>query len=422
MMTPPPGDDRFNILARLLSEPSMPHLTRYILLALMALILLPAVAEQPPRSSAVSMEDVRAFTDAWGYIKDHYVDEIDDRQLLEAAIRGMLSELDSHSTWLDSRGLRGVEEQASGRYGGLGVRVGIARDHLEVVDTMAGSPAERAGLETGDRIIAINDTDLTETNAHEASEWLRGNPGSRVALTIEREGQSDVLEISLIRELIRRTSLTHERLPDGLVYVSINQFQQTTPEELDAVLQEFNDSAEPPAGLILDLRDNPGGMFDAAVAVADRFLSEQLIVSSEGRSESQNLELRANPGEILAGVPIVVLVNQRSASGAEILAGALQDHERAVILGETTYGKGSIQTIWPLRSGAGMRLTTAHYYTPSGRRIEDGGIKPDISATDYSGSLSLSSDHEERPDEMINLAMAFLTNAQRLTRISSSAD
>ncbi len=400
----------------------MQRLIRYIPIVLAALLFLPAVADEPPRSSTVSMEDLRAFTDAWGYIKDHYVDEIDDRQLLEAAIRGMLSELDNHSTWLDSERLRGVEEQASGRYGGLGVRVGVGQDHLEVVDTLADSPAARAGLESGDRIIAIDETDLTATNAHEAAEWLRGNPGSRIALTVEREGQSDVMEISLIRELIRRTSLTHERLPDNLLYISINQFQQTTPEEFDTVIDQIRQWDDPPSGLILDLRNNPGGMLDSAVAVADRFLSGKLIVSSEGRSDAQTLELRAHPGEQLAGVPVVILVNQRSASGAEILAGALQDHDRAVILGEPTYGKGSIQTIWPLRSGAGMRLTTAHYYTPAGRRIEDGGIEPDIFLADFSGPLTLSPDQAEQPDEMINLAMAFLTNAQRLTGSNSTSD
>ncbi len=415
MMTTAIEDGRFNLLARLLSELPMQILARYIPIILTALLLSPALAESPPRST-VSMDDLRAFTDAWGYIKEHYVDEVDDRQLLQAAIRGMLSELDSHSACLDSERLRGVEEQATGRYGGLGVRVGVGRDHLEVVDTQDDSPADRAGLKSGDRIVAIDETDLTEINAHEASQWLRGNPGSRVALTVERDGQSDVMEISLIRELIRRTSLTHELLPDGLVYIAINNFQQTTPDELDTALEAVREAMDRPAGLILDLRDNPGGMLDAAVAVADRFLSEQLIVSSEGRSDSQSLTFHSSPGERLEGVPIVVLVNQRSASGAEILAGALQDHVRAVILGEPTYGKGSIQTIWTLRSGAGIRLTTAHYFTPSGRRIETDGIEPDIASTDFSPAPPMPDDDQAQPDELINLAMAFLVNAERLNQ------
>lgn len=400
----------------------MQILSRFIPVVLTALVALPVVAEPLPRNSAVSMQDLRAFTDAWGYIKDHYVNETDDRQLLEAAIRGMLSELDSHSAWLDSEGLRGVEEQASGRYGGLGVRVSIGRDHLEVVATMTDSPAARAGLERGDRIIAIDDNRLKATNAHQATDWLRGNPGSKIALTVERDGQPDVLEISLVREIIRRTSLTHDFLNDGLVYISISHFQQSTPEELDAALDLISEHPESPAGVIMDLRDNPGGMLNAAVAVADRFLSKQLIVSSEGRSDGQTLEFRSNPGEKLPGVPIVILVNQRSASGAEILAGALQDHGRAVILGEQTYGKGSIQTIWPLRSGAGMRLTTAHYFTPSGRRIEARGVEPDIPASDWSGPLRLQDGEATEPDDLINLAMAFLTSAERLTRAGNSTD
>lgn len=422
MMTAKRGNDRFNILARALSDLSMQIMIRSVLIVVALLFALPASGEPSQRSPAVSMDDLRAFSDAWGYIKEHYVDEIDDRQLLEAAIRGMLSELDSHSAWLNSRDLRGVEDQASGRYGGLGVRVSVGRDHLKVVATMTDSPAARAGLESGDRIVAIDETDLEETNAHHAAEWLRGNPGSRIALTIEREGRSDAMEVSMIRELIRRTSLTHEMLPDGLVYIAINQFQQTTPEELDQALEAISTLVEHPAGLIIDLRDNPGGMLNAAVAVADRFLSEKLIVSSEGRSDSQTLEFHATAGERLPGVPIVVLVNQQSASGSEILAGALQDHGRAVILGERTYGKGSIQTIWPLRTGAGMRLTTALYFTPSGRRIEASGIEPDISSPDLSGPLRLSEDGPAEPDDLINLAMAFLTSAERLTRAGKTLD
>ena len=422
MMTPRRGNGRFNVLVRVLSDLSMQIMIRSVLIAVVLLVALPVSGEPSQRSPAVSMEDLRAFSDAWGYIKEHYVDEIDDRQLLEAAIRGMLSELDSHSAWLNSRDLRGVEDQASGHYGGLGVRVSVGRDHLKVVDTMSDTPAARAGLERGDRIVAIDDTGLEESNAHQATDWLRGNPGSRIALTIERDGQTDAMEISLIRELIRRTSLTHEVLPDQLAYISINQFQQTTPEELDQALDDISNRVDRLAGLIIDLRDNPGGMLNAAVAVADRFLSGQLIVSSEGRSDSQTLEFHAAPGEHLPGVPIVVLVNQQSASGSEILAGALQDHGRAIILGEKTYGKGSIQTIWPLRTGAGMRLTTARYYTPSGRRIEASGIEPDISSPDLSGPLRLSEDGPSEPDDLINLAMAFLTNAERLTRAGKASD
>lgn len=390
----------------------MNRITLVTLIGLLTVLSSPLDAEIE-RNSLVGVEDLRAFADAWGYIKDHYVEAVDDRRLLEAAIRGMLAELDEHSSWLAPEQLRVVEEQATGRYGGLGIRIAVNQDHLQVVSAMGDSPAGRAGLMPGDRIVAIDHTQVTEDNANEAVEWLRGAPGTLIALTIEREGQGGSLEMSLTREIIRRSSVSLQILEGELVHLSIQQFQQSTATELDEAIADALEHLGALNGLILDLRDNPGGMLQAAVAVSDRFLSDKLVVYADGRGKSEALRFTSNPGEVLPGVPLVVLVNRSSASAAEILAGALQDHERAVILGEETFGKGSVQTIWPLRNGAGMRLTTSHYHTPSGRMIQSGGIVPDV----LSGSL-LSPADASADDALLAEAVLLLRSAERLHRLS----
>jgi carboxyl-terminal processing protease len=390
-------------------------MSRLLTIVVAALLAAPLSAAQA-RPDGVGVEDLRAFADAWGYIKDHYVEAVDDRRLLEAAIRGMLAELDEHSAWLSADELRGVEEQATGRYGGLGVRISVSHDHLRVIAAMSESPAERAGLQPGDRIVAINRNPLTESNAHEAIEWLRGAPGSMIDLTLEREGEGDPLELSLTRELIRRSSVNLSLLDQGIAHLQILQFQQTTATELDQALSEALSKSDPLNGLILDLRNNPGGMLQAAVAVSDRFLSDKLVVYADGRGKSEALRFTSNPGETVPGVPVVVLVNRASASAAEIVAGALQDHERAIVLGEKTYGKGSVQTIWPLRNGAGMRLTTSLYYTPGGRLIQAEGIMPDV----LSGSLANAAEagREDFADPVLDEAMTLLQSAARLYRVS----
>lgn len=364
----------------------------------------------------VSVEDLRAFADAWGYIKENFVEELDDRRLLEAAIRGMLSELDEHSAWLSGDDLGRVEEQASGRYGGLGLRIVVQDDHLRVVEAMGNSPAQRAGLVTDDRIVAINDTKLNASNSREALNWLRGSPGSRVELIIERDDEAEPRYVVLHRELINRSSVSLEPLEDGYWRLHIRQFQHNTADELDQLLSALRADHGLPSGLVLDLRDNPGGVLQAAVAVADRFLSGQLVVYTEGRNEGQNLSLDSSIGESLPGVPVVVLINRGSASAAEIVAGALQDHGRAIVLGQRSHGKGSIQTVWPLRNGGGVRLTTARYYTPSGRRIEAAGIEPDELINDedmHQGNGS---------DPVLARALQLFRSAERLYRGSGQLE
>ncbi len=383
-----------------------------LLSGMMALTLLLGAASS--RADQLGLEDLRAFADAWGYIKSHHVDEVDDRTLLNAAIRGMLSELDVHSVWLDADEFRNVEEQASGRYGGLGIRIAVQDDHLRVIDAIGDSPARRAGLQPGDRIIAIDDEALTPDNTSMATTWLRGTPGTDVALTVERDGEDDPMRIALRREIIHRSSVSVEQLPGGYASIRIRQFQQNTARELDDILANLQRQAEPPAGLVLDLRDNPGGMLHTAVAVADRFLASKLVVYTESRNSAENLSLSTSPAERLKGVPMIVLVNRGSASASEIVAGALQDHGRAVILGEKTYGKGSVQTVWPLVNGGGIRLTTARYFTPSGRAIEAMGIEPDVVT-----SANRAPDPETGQDPLVLEALTLFRSARLLHSASS---
>ena len=383
-----------------------------LLSGMMALTLLLGAASS--RADQLGLEDLRAFADAWGYIKSHHVDDVDDRTLLNAAIRGMLSELDVHSVWLDADEFRNVEEQASGRYGGLGIRIAVQDDHLRVIDAIGDSPARRAGLQPGDRIIAIDDEALTPDNTSMATTWLRGTPGTDVALTVERDGEDDPMRIALRREIIHRSSVTVEQLPGGYASIRIRQFQQNTARELDDILANLQRQAEPPAGLVLDLRDNPGGMLHTAVAVADRFLASKLVVYTESRNSAENLSLSTSPAERLKGVPMIVLVNRGSASASEIVAGALQDHGRAVILGEKTYGKGSVQTVWPLVNGGGIRLTTARYFTPSGRAIEAMGIEPDVVT-----SANRAPDPETGQDPLVLEALTLFRSARLLHSASS---
>ncbi len=382
-----------------------------IRLLLLSMLLLPGLLLADQRRPAVNVDDLRAFADAWGYIKDNFVDDVDDRELLQAAIRGMLGELDEHSAWLSPESLAGVEEQSSGRYGGIGIRVMLGDGVLEVIEAMQDSPAERAGLRRGDRIVAIDQRRLDAGNVSTASEWLRGEPGTEVELLVDRNDKLEPVALALERAIIARSSVDLDWPRPRLPRLTIHQFQQNTPGEVDQRFEEIREvmgrTGEQPAGLILDLRNNPGGMMYAAVSVADRFLSEQLVVFTQGREGNEPRHYHSNPGEQMPGLPMVVLINQRSASASEILAGALQDPERALVIGEPSFGKGSIQTIWPLRNGGGIRLTTAHYYTPGGRRIQAGGIAPDRVVSDQ---------RDGDGDPVVDEAIHLFDHADRLYR------
>lgn len=327
----------------------------------------------------IPLEDLRAFSEIFGRIKSSFVDTVDDRELLENAIRGMLSGLDPHSAYLDVSAFQDLREGTSGQFGGLGIEVSMEDGFVKVVAPIDDTPAARGGVMAGDLIIRLDDTPVKGMSLSDAVDIMRGEPGSPLTLTIMRDGVDQPIIIELVRDIIRVRSVRHEMLEPGYGYVRITTFQSPTGAALrdavNALKEENNGSLK---GLILDMRNNPGGVLDAAVQVSDAFLNKGTIVYTEGRIEDAKQRFHAKPGDLINGAPIIVLVNGGSASASEIVAGALQDHQRAVVIGSKTFGKGSVQTVMPLNNNTAVKLTTARYYTPSGRSIQAEGIAPDI--------------------------------------------
>jgi carboxyl-terminal processing protease len=304
---------------------------------------------------------------------------MDDRTLLENAIHGLLYRLDPHSVYLEPRDFGDLQVSTSGEFGGIGIEVGMQDGFVRVVTPMDDTPASRAGMKAGDLIVRIDGEAVKGLSLQDAVERMRGPVGSSVTLTVLREGVDESFEVVLKREKIQLVSVRSRVLEPGLGYLRITQFQTNTGSDAEAQLRKLLKEAEHPlAGLVLDLRNNPGGLLNGAQQVADLFLDGGNIVSTRGRDPDAEQSLDATPGDVLAGLPIVVLVNAGTASAAEIVAGALQDHQRAVLLGTTTFGKGSVQTILPLINDRALKLTTARYYTPSGRSIQAQGIVPDL--------------------------------------------
>ncbi|WP_292363456.1 S41 family peptidase [Methylophaga sp. UBA1464] len=325
------------------------------------------------------IDDLRAFSEIFGRIKSSYVEPVEDKTLLENAIRGMLSGLDPHSAYLDLGEFKDLREGTSGEFGGLGIEVSMEDGFVKVVAPIDETPAAEAGVKSGDLIIRLDDTPVKGLSLAEAVEIMRGEPGSKIMLTIIREGADKPLKLELTRAIIKVKSVRTETLESGYGYVRISTFQSPTGESLrEAINQLKTDNGGKLKGLVLDLRNNPGGVLDAAVEVSDAFLNKGMIVYTEGRIQDSDQKFHAKPGDMLNGAPIVVLVNGGSASASEIVAGALQDHQRAVILGTKTFGKGSVQTVMPLTNDTAVKMTTARYYTPSGRSIQADGIEPDI--------------------------------------------
>ncbi len=332
-------------------------------------------------ASALPLDDLRTFTDVYARIKQDYVTDVDDSDLLKNAIRGMLSGLDPHSSYLDEEQFRELQIGTSGEFGGLGIEVGMENGFVKVIAPIDDTPADRAGVKAGDLIIKLDDKSVKGLTLEEAVKLMRGKKGSDIVLTIVREGEDAPLDLTITRDVIRVRSVRNRILEPGYGYVRISNFQsKTTRGLLDALqsLKKKNDGTEL-KGLVLDLRNNPGGVLTGAVGVSDVFLKDnKLIVYTEGRVEDSELKYAASTGDSLNGAPLVVLINQGSASASEIVAGAMQDHERATILGATSFGKGSVQTILPLNDSTALKLTTARYYTPLGRSIQSEGIVPDI--------------------------------------------
>lgn len=327
----------------------------------------------------IPFEELRTFTEVFSRIKNDYVEEVDDKELLENAIRGMLSGLDPHSAYLDVESFKDLQIGTTGEFGGLGIEVGMENGFVKVISPIDDTPAQRAGVQSGDLVIRLDETPVKGMTLSEAVKLMRGKPGTGLQLTIVRDGEDKPLKITIVRDIIRVKSVKNRMLEDGYGYVRITQFQSKTGSGVNKAISSLKkENGGPLKGLVLDLRNNPGGVLNASVTVSDVFLEKGLIVYTEGRVEDSRLRFNATPGDRLNGVPLVVLINGGSASASEIVAGALQDHKRAIIMGTKSFGKGSVQTILPARSGTAVKLTTARYYTPSGRSIQAEGITPDI--------------------------------------------
>lgn len=328
----------------------------------------------PPR---LPLNELRVFAEAFDRVSSAYVEEIDDRTLLENAIKGMLSQLDPHSAYLDRASFSELQETTTGNYGGLGLEVGMVNGFVKVIAPMDDTPAAKAGIEPGDLIIELNDRPVKGMSLSEAIQGMRGEAGSEVKLTIMREGSAVPKELVIIREIIQVASVRQRLLEDGYGYLRIAQFQSKTGAEVEAAVEKLSEEGRL-SGLIIDLRNNPGGVLQSAVEVSDVFVSEGLLVYTSGRLSNADLRFNATTPDATGGVPIVILVNEGTASASEIVAGALQDHNRAIIMGTNTFGKGSVQTILPLNNEKAIKLTTALYFTPNGRSIQAEGIIPDI--------------------------------------------
>ena len=332
---------------------------------------------QPAQDARLPIEELRVFAEAFDRISRAYVEEIDDKALLERAIKGLLSELDPHSAFLDADSFNDLQETTTGNYGGLGIEIGRQDGVIKVVTPMDDTPASRAGILPGDLIIELDGQTVRSLGVNQAVDVMRGEPGSEVTLTVLREGESQPIEVTLVREVINVSSVRSRLLEPGFGYLRIAQFQADTGAEAGDAIAKMNDLT-PLKGLVVDLRNNPGGVLQAAVAVSDLFLNQGTIVYTEGRLDPANMVYEATGRTLMPDLPLVVLINEGSASASEIVAGALQDHRRALLLGTATFGKGSVQTVLPLTNEKAIKLTTALYFTPNGRSIQAEGIQPDL--------------------------------------------
>jgi carboxyl-terminal processing protease len=359
-----------------------------------------AIADKEAVSTPLPIEELRAFTEVFGRIKSDYVEPVTDKKLITDAIAGMLNGLDPHSAYLDADAFKDLQVGTHGEFGGLGIEVGMEDGVVKVVSPIEDTPAYKAGIKSGDFIIKLDDTLIKGMSLNDAVKRMRGKPGSKIVLTIIRKDEPKPIEITLVRAVIKVQSVKSKLVEPGFGFVRITQFQEMTGENLATALENLvKQNKGPLKGIVLDLRNDPGGLLTGAVAVSSAFLpKDALVVYTEGRTEDAKMRLTANPENYLRSgsendylkalpgsfksIPMVVLVNAGSASASEIVAGALQDHKRAVIMGIQTFGKGSVQTVLPLGNGTGIKLTTARYYTPGGRSIQAKGIVPDIVVED----------------------------------------
>ena len=364
----------------------MPHLFRLTALALAVTLLgstaaFAAPAEAPATandSAPLPLDDLRTFAEVMDRIKSAYVEPVTDKTLLENAIKGMLSNLDPHSAYLEPEAFRDLQESTSGEFGGLGIEVGAEDGFIKVVSPIDDTPASKAGIQAGDLIVKINGQPTRGQTMTEAVDKMRGKIGQKITLTLVRDG-GNPFDVTLTRATIVVKSVKSQLLESGYGYIRITQFQVKTGDEVAKALAKLRkDNGKKLSGIVLDLRNNPGGVLQSAVEVVDHFITKGLIVYTKGRIANSELRFSADPADASEGVPLVVLINGGSASASEIVAGALQDHKRGVLMGTDSFGKGSVQTVLPLNNDRALKLTTALYFTPNGRSIQAQGIVPDI--------------------------------------------
>ncbi|HEX9478988.1 MAG TPA: S41 family peptidase [Methylomirabilota bacterium] len=357
------------------------HMKKVVLISSLLLILtlsLGGGVASKGNDTAATYENLRLFTEVLSIVQSQYVDEVPPKDLIYNAIKGTLRGLDPHSSFLDPDMYREMQVETSGSFGGLGIEITLRDDVLTVVAPIEGTPAYRAGIQPGDRILKIEGLSTKDMQLADAVKRMRGKPGSKITVTVVREGWTEPKDFLITREQIRVQSVKNNQLEPGIEYVRLRQFQEQTSNDLETALEKYAKEGKI-QGLVLDLRNNPGGLLTSAVEVTEKFLEPgKLVVYTEGRVRNQNMRFSSNAKRSFTDFPVVVLVNQGSASASEIVAGALQDYGRAVVLGTQSFGKGSVQTIIPLSDGSGLRLTTAKYFTPKGRSIHGKGITPDI--------------------------------------------
>ena len=366
-----------------------------------------AAAIASKADDAVDLDDIRNFTRVYQIVRQAYVEKLDNKTIMKAAISGMLQNLDPHSEYLDKEGLDELDEDTTGQYGGLGIEVLQVDGNLKIVSPIDDTPASRAGIKPGDTILKVDGMVVDSQNIDEAFKKLRGDPGSKITLTILHEKSDKPIDMPLVRERIAVTSVKVRQLDPGFVYIRLSQFQEDTATDMDKKLADYIKKNGAPRGAVLDLRSNPGGLLTTAVAVADAFLDSGVIVTTKGRLQDANLNFDAHPGDLLKAAPMVILTDNGTASAAEIVSGALKDNHRALIMGRRTFGKGVVQTVLPLDTDHAVKITTARYYTPNGTSIQAEGIKPDIPLADLAVNKSdtppqLIGSEADLPNHLVN--------------------
>ena len=349
------------------------------LLLVISLMFVSVTSAQPQNQNTdpLPLEDLRNFTEVFERIRSAYVEEVDDSTLFNYAIKGMLSSLDPHSAYLQEEAFSNLQENTSGKFGGLGIEIGLENGLIKVITPIDDTPAERAGIKSGDLIVTLDDEPTIGLSLADAVDRMRGEPGTPIKVGIRRGNDSELLTFNIKRAVVKISSVRGKRLHHDIGYIRITQFQDKTGSELIKIIEDWQNT-NPVEGLVLDMRNNPGGVLEAAVDVVNAFISQGTIVFTRGRNPSSRLHYRATEKTVAETLPIVVLINGGSASASEIVAGALQDHQRAIIVGTPSFGKGSVQSVLPLTDTAAVKLTTAHYFTPADRSIQAQGITPDI--------------------------------------------